>query len=52
LENISTITTTLGSMASAVGQAFTDLEGLDAADELRTAFESADSCADLAGSGS
>jgi hypothetical protein len=47
LESISTITQTLASMASAVGQAFTELQDMDAADELETAFENADSCADL-----
>jgi hypothetical protein len=49
LENISTITSTLGSMANAVGQAFSDLEDLDAEGELETAFESADACSDIAG---
>jgi hypothetical protein len=47
LENISTITTTLASMGNAVGQAFTELEGLEAADELRSAFENAESCSDI-----
>ncbi len=47
LEQISTITKTLGSMASAVGQAFTDLQELDVQGELESAFTDADSCADF-----
>ena len=50
LEQISTITQTLGSMASAVGQAFTDLQELDVQGELETAFTDADSCDGLVGS--
>jgi hypothetical protein len=47
LEELSTITATLGSMASAVGQAFTDLQELDVQGELESAFTDADSCADF-----
>jgi hypothetical protein len=49
LEQISTITQTFGSMASAVGQAFSDLQELDVQGELESAFTDADSCADFVG---
>ena len=37
-------------MASAVGQAFTDLQALDVQGELETALTDADSCDGLVGS--
>jgi hypothetical protein len=48
LEQISTITTTLGSMASAVAQAFSDLRELDVQGELESAFTDAEACDGLA----
>src|SRR5262245_5383458 len=50
LERISTITSELGKMASAVGQAVTELQSNDAAGELKQAFEDADSCDAVFGS--
>ena len=50
LEQLSTITQTLGSMASAVGQAFTELQALDVQGELESALTDAGSCSGLAGS--
>ncbi len=50
LDQLATVTRTLGSMASAVGQAFQELQKLDAKGELQDAFESADSCDSLVSS--
>lgn len=47
LDQISAVTKTLSSMASAVTQAFEDLQNLDAKGELQDAFENADSCDSL-----
>lgn len=44
LEAVPAITGTFASMANAVGQAFTDLEQVDAKGELEQAFEDAESC--------
>jgi hypothetical protein len=44
LEAAPAITGTFGSMANSVGQAFTDLEQLDAKGELEQAFQDAESC--------
>ncbi len=44
LAAIPSITGTFGSMANAIGQAFTDLEQLDAKGELEQAFQDAESC--------
>jgi len=44
LAAIPSITGTFGSMANSVGQAFTDLEQLDAKGELEQAFQDAESC--------
>jgi hypothetical protein len=43
----STVSTTLASMATAVGSAFSQLEQLDASGELEDAFRNASSCDDL-----
>jgi hypothetical protein len=50
LARVSTLSGTLTSMASAVGQAFSQLEQLDATGELEQAFKDADSCDSLTGS--
>jgi hypothetical protein len=50
LQQISTITSELRSMASAVSKAFSQLEQLDATGELEQAFNDADSCDTLVGS--
>jgi hypothetical protein len=47
LEQLSTITATLGSMASAVGQAFSDLQELDVQGELESAFTDSESCSEF-----
>ena len=44
LKAMPAITGTFASMANAVGQAFTDLEQLDAKGELEQAFQDAESC--------
>lgn len=44
LEAVPAVTRTFASMANAVGQAFTDLEQLDAKGELEQAFQGAESC--------
>jgi hypothetical protein len=49
VDRITTITGTLGTMASAVGQAFTDLRQIDATGELEQAFSDSDSCDQLVG---
>jgi ABC-type transporter Mla subunit MlaD len=50
LDQLGTVTKTLGSMASAVGQTFDDLQQLDVKGDLQDAFESAGSCSSLVGS--
>ena len=49
---LGTITTTLGELGRDVGSALQTIEDADASGELETAFESADSCGELAGSSS
>lgn len=46
-ETVSAISASFAAMSQQISTAFTELEGLDPGGELRTAFEEADSCAEL-----
>jgi len=50
LQAASTVSSTLKTMGEQVGSAVSELEALDGAQELRDAFEQADSCKSLTGS--
>ena len=47
---VSTVSSTLLTMGEQVGSAVSQLEALDGAEELKDAFEEADSCSELTGS--